>query len=308
MLVPITYYQLGLQKNGIDLAHVLGWCVELVRASRIVCDQTIAETINTSNINRPVDHKGKPGAKRKLSWPAKHQLGTRAFSDAMTLDNSVGVLIRKKFGDDPRTSHFLERFDESFNMTTLGRNLAFMLKRTSKELDGNIDLTKFTLTHYKTLIKTRNTFTNYCLPFSLALHLDGIHQRSVHEAAHLILHEMGFLTQITKDFANCYSIGDGSDIAKGKLTWLITVACQRANDQQKRILKECYGDEVNPESTERVVKVYEDLKMKKSLQHNIDDCKNTILSRIQQISKIDAIGVTPDFFFRLMESMRMNDI
>merc|ERR1719357_1180731 len=107
------------------LAQVLGWCVELVRASRVVVDDTVAIDTNTSNINRPFSYKSKLGAAAKASkklnenfdwtralqfiskpnrspifeahpnqrpytekWGTKHTLGSRAFADAMVLDNS----------------------------------------------------------------------------------------------------------------------------------------------------------------------------------------------------------------------------
>ena len=35
MLVPITYYHLGNDKEEMEKAHILGWCVELLRASKV---------------------------------------------------------------------------------------------------------------------------------------------------------------------------------------------------------------------------------------------------------------------------------
>jgi len=315
MLVPITYYHLGLKKGEeMDKAHILGWCVELIRASRIVVDDTTALDTNTSNINRPFDYKKRkfdaPKPKGKVDWATKHKLGSRAFADAMVLDNSVQTLIKHYFEDDPRCTHFFHSFQDSFKWTTLGRSLEYDLKRSAiNSADGTIDISKYSLADYKTLMKSRNTFTNYCLPVSLALHLEGIHEEHLHKAAHNILHELGYFAQLTRDFQNCYVNEGHEDIVQGRLTWQICVAFQRANNAQKRVLMECYGDDhSDPGSAEKVMKIYRDLNMKKSLQANIEECGSTIQQRIQQISKIDNFGLTQDFFFRLMDSMRLNDI
>ena len=67
MLVPITYYHLGTDKTDMHHAQVLGWCVELLRASRVVVDDTVGLDTNTSNINRPFDYKSKLGAAAKAT-------------------------------------------------------------------------------------------------------------------------------------------------------------------------------------------------------------------------------------------------
>ena len=52
---------------------------------------------------------------------------------------------------------------------------------------------------------------------------------------------MSYYSEFYHDFANCFVDPDGRDIQDGRLTWLIVVACQRANAKQKAILHECYG-------------------------------------------------------------------
>ena len=51
----------------------------------------------------------------QVKWGTKHSLGSRAFADAMVLDNSVPTLIKHYFPmDDPRTDHFYHSFQEGF--------------------------------------------------------------------------------------------------------------------------------------------------------------------------------------------------
>ena len=53
-------------------------------------------------------------ASKKFKWGTRHNLGSRAFADAMVLDNSVPTLIKNHFlSDDPRTDHFYHSFQAS---------------------------------------------------------------------------------------------------------------------------------------------------------------------------------------------------
>ena len=96
------------------------------------------------------------------------------------------------------------------------------------------------------------------------------------------------------------------------MTWLIVVACQRANARQKNILHECYGaGDDDPEAEAKalaVKKVYKELNLKKALQMSLDNTKSDVHQRIQSISKVDKIGLSPQFFFKLLDQMSLIDI
>ena len=123
---------------------------------------------------------------------------------------------------------------------------------------------------------------------------------------------MSYYSEFYHDFANCFVDPDGRDIQDGRLTWLIVVACQRANAKQKAILHECYGaGDTGPDAEAKALaikKVYKELNLKKALQMTIDNTRSDVIQRIQSISKIDKIGLSPEFFFKLMEQMSLHDI
>ena len=47
ILVPITYKQLNptASKDEMNLAHVLGWCVEMIRAASVMTTETIGADV-----------------------------------------------------------------------------------------------------------------------------------------------------------------------------------------------------------------------------------------------------------------------
>lgn len=57
---------------------------------------------------------------------------------------------------------------------------------------------------------------------------------------------MGHLYQIQNDFLDCFGNPEitgqiGTDIQDNKCTWFAVVCMQRANDEQKQIMMDCYG-------------------------------------------------------------------
>ena len=124
--------------------------------------------------------------------------------------------------------------------------------------------------------------------------------------------QMSYFQEFYHDFANCFENPNGRDIQDGRLTWLIVVACQRANSKQKAILHECYGGgEVGSDAEAKaaaVKQVYKELNLKKALQISLDNTKTDVHQRIQSISKIDKIGLSPEFFLKLMDQMSLHDI
>jgi len=249
ILVPITYKQLcpKSSKDHMNLAHILGWCVELCRAAAIVTTETIAMD-NEVRYGRTRKQKEKP------TWADRHQLGNMAFNDALMIERGVFILLKHYFQDSAPI--FYDAILRAQNSRVYGRALGYSIMDNGWRLDGRETnrLTDFNMTNFKALTRIHVSETNYCLPISLALHLANLHDKRLHALAHSILHEIGYYGEITRDFSNCFVDINGTDIQDGRLTSLIVVALQRANPGQRKLLEENYGlqDPANVEIVKRV--------------------------------------------------------
>ena len=65
---------------------------------------------------------------------------------------------------------------------------------------------------------------------------------------------IGSYVELNHDFHNCYLDPQGSDIEDGRLTFLIVLALQRANPEQKKLLNANYGC-CEPEKVEIIKQV-----------------------------------------------------
>ncbi|TRY79834.1 hypothetical protein TCAL_05808 [Tigriopus californicus] len=284
LLVPITYKQLNpnASRESMTQAHILGWGVEMIRGSNTLIKSLIDP----------------PGPKDTPTWSEKHGLGNMAFNDALFLQNGIHVLLKHFFKDDPRYHHFLDAFLIALRATTKGRLISFDDHPSQKP-----GLAGYSINAYKALVRNNVSAISYCLPISLAFHKFGIHDPQVHKQIRMIFNEVGYFAQINRDYANCYLDPSGADIKNKKLTWLVVMAKQLARDARHRqILEKCYGSD-NPEDVEQVLAIYRDLKMKKMVRGFLEQEKQDILQMIQQISKVDKAGLSPEFIFKLIDSM-----
>ena len=66
---------------------------------------------------------------------------------------------------------------------------------------------------FRHLINNSLSFPRYVLPVRLALYLAGLSGGKVHLQAERVLNDVGLLTHMTCDFADCYfDAGPGTDI------------------------------------------------------------------------------------------------
>ena len=91
-------------------AHVLGWCVEMVRAASIVTTDTIAN-----------ESSARYGIRKDATWSEKHNLGNTAFNDALLIERGIFVLLKNYFPDSAHV--FYDAILRAQRIRALGRTL-----------------------------------------------------------------------------------------------------------------------------------------------------------------------------------------
>jgi len=279
LLVPRSYRELGRTEKE-EEAIVLGWAVELVRAA----NNLSAEIIHDHSKNR----RGQP------TWHRKSELGTTALSHVKILESCLFQLLKKYFENSSCYRYIISSFVESLRHSAIGYSLDLKLNPDDRKplLQG------YDMPRYKSLVYSTKTHPCLVLPVSLALDLADLSQTAVHNQSTKILTEIGLLHQIRQDFENCFKHSEDGDIARGRVTWLIVLAKQRASVSQKEELDNLYGDTC-PQSIARVKEIYYKLKLHKNIPIYLEHKTKDIMDSIQQMAKLDNVGLSQSLFFKI---------
>jgi len=309
LLVPIAYFQLKDAKSQrpareeMKSVHALGWSVELLRASQFVTSDTIGLTDTRCHVNHkhtlsqtpktPVTSGGDP------TWAEKHQLGSRAFNDALLLQTGAHELIRQNYKDSKNFHQLSDALSDAFRVLNMGQSM--MLKITANGADNDIKarLSQVDGNTYKKLVKFNKTHPKYILPMQLALFAAGFDSDHIQKQAERVLNDIGYLAEVTGDFANAFYDETGRDIEDGRLTWLIVNAYQRAKPSQRTALEQNYGT-AEAGKADIVRQIYEDLQLRKMCGTAIEDIRSDMVTYIQQLGPT---GLPPNFFYGLLDNM-----
>lgn len=212
-----------LTEENLRLAQTLGWCVEMLQSVFIMAD----DIMDGSETRR--GHK---------CWYKLDDVGLVAINDSMMVENGIYHLLKKYFSDKEYYNQLVDLFHEVTFITTIGQ------LQDLKTAGG--DVTTFTMEKYKTIVANKTAYYSFYLPVALAMHMSGKREIEMFRQTKTILLEVGNFFQAQDDFIDCF--GDpavtgkiGTDIQDGKCSWLAVVAMQRASNEQKAIMKECYG-------------------------------------------------------------------
>lgn len=227
LAVVLSYKMLApsgeLTEENMRLAQYLGWCVEMLQSFLIVAD----DIMDGSETRR--GHK---------CWYKVEDVGLSAFNDSMMIENGIYHLLKKYFFDKPYYNELVDLFHEVTFITTIGQ--------LSDLKTAGCDVSTFKMEKYKTIVANKTAYYSFYLPVALAMHMAGYKDPEMFRQAKTILLEVGNFYQAQDDFIDCF--GDpavtgkiGTDIQDGKCSWLAVVAMQRATEDQKKIMKECYG-------------------------------------------------------------------
>uniref|UniRef100_A0A8C7YL17 Farnesyl pyrophosphate synthase n=1 Tax=Oryzias sinensis TaxID=183150 RepID=A0A8C7YL17_9TELE len=243
-----------LTQDVVERALVVGWCIELLQAYFLVADDIM---------DASVTRRGQP------CWFRKEGVGLDAINDSFFLESALYRLLRKYCRDQPYYVHLLEVFTETTFQTVLGQTLDLMTAPP-----GDVDLSRFSMEKYKTIVKYKTAYYSFYLPVAAAMYMAGITNEVEHSHAKEILLEMGEFFQIQDDFLDCF--GDpavtgkiGTDIQDNKCSWLVVKALEVMSPEQRAVLEACYGRK-DDASVEKVKALYKSLQMQ-TLYHKYEE-------------------------------------
>lgn len=144
--------------------------------------------------------------------------------------------------------------------------LGQLLDLTSQPTGGDIDLQRFTMARYISIVKYKTAFYSFYLPVALGMIVDGITSKALFDRAREILVIMGEYFQIQDDYLDCFGdpkvIGKvGTDIQDNKCSWLVVQALKRANPTQRLILEHNYGQH-DVGKVEAIKRLFEEMGLK----------------------------------------------
>ncbi|KAG5899525.1 hypothetical protein JTB14_008212 [Gonioctena quinquepunctata] len=235
-------------------------------------------------------------------WYKNEGVGLLAINDGLLVENSLYAILRKYISAQPYYVPVLELFHEVTLKTAMGQSLDSLCMK-----DGKPCLSLFTMKRYNSIVKYKTGYYTFQLPIGLAMYAANMNDPEQHRQAKTILLEMGEFFQIQDDFLDCFGDSEvtgkvGTDIREGKCTWLAVVALQRANSAQRKIMEEHYG-RPEPESTQIIKNLYEELSLPATFAVYEEESFNIIRTHIHQISK----GLPHDLFFKIMKKIYKRD-
>lgn len=271
LAVPATYRLLRPQHtpDELRLAYILGWCVEFLQAFFLVTDDVMD---------------GSTTRRGQSCWHLKESLGVAAFNDSILLEASVYNIIDRHFAKLDCYPFLLREFHNAASHTAVGQSLDLL---TSMPKDGRFELDSYDMNRYNYIVKYKTAYYSFALPVGLGMRLAGIHDEKMHKLSRKILLEMGHFFQVQDDYLDCFGDPEitgknGTDIQDGKCSWLIVVALQRANKEQKQVLKECYGSS-NEANVSRVKNIYEELRIPHVFRNYEEESYLDIQTHIDQL-------------------------
>jgi len=265
------------------LAHILGWCVELLQAFFLIADDVMDQSTT---------RRGKP------CWYKKDGVGLLAINDAFSLEAGIYALLKKYFRNETYYLHLVELFHETTMQTIFGQSLDVMLSA-----NGDVDFDQFTPSNYAAIVKYKTAFYSFYLPVALGMYMAGILDEQLHLRAKSVLLEIGHLFQVQDDYLDCY--GDpsvtgkhGLDIEDGKCSWLVVEALKRVTPLQRQILQDNYGKN-DIESVKRVKELYSTL----GLPHTYSEYEESRYKYIMDLIGQFEDDLPQDIFYDLIKGI-----
>ncbi|XP_073847747.1 uncharacterized protein [Musca autumnalis] len=269
-----------LTPEKIKKAQILGWCVEIFNGFILVYDDVMDNSLTRRG---------------QVCWHKVPQVGLIALNDALMLENGIYVLLKKHFSSLGCYIDLMELFHEITFITACGQSLDM--------LSANNNVLSFSMEKFNAIAANKTAYYTFYFPFALAMHLAGIKDPEAFRQSKTILLEMGHFFQVQNDFLDCFGNPEvtgkiGTDIQDNKCTWLAVVCMQRANEEQKQIMLECYGQN-DPEKIQKVKDLYISLGLPNAYATYEEDSYNMIKTHIQQTSRGVPHGIFTQFLNKI---------
>uniref|UniRef100_A0A1B0CDU1 Farnesyl pyrophosphate synthase n=1 Tax=Lutzomyia longipalpis TaxID=7200 RepID=A0A1B0CDU1_LUTLO len=264
MLLYETFKRMApVSSENLRTAAYLGWCVELFQSAYLMMDDIMDGSLY---------RRGKP------CWYKK--VGLTALNDANMLENAAYQLLKDHFSHLSCYIKLMELFQRSSFIVAVGQEMD--AKATYQ------DVLTFTMEQYRGIALNKASDSIY-LPMEMAAYLAGCQDQLTQHTKDVTM-EIGIFAAIQNDYLDCYgkiedSGATGTDIQTGKCTWLAVNFLQRANEAQKKIMKECYGKS-DEASIRRVKELYNEVSLEDAYFEFEKNFYTTVKKEIGQSSEI----------------------
>ncbi|KAK1435576.1 hypothetical protein QVD17_01342 [Tagetes erecta] len=254
-----------LTDDEVFLASALGWCIEWLQAYFLVLD----DIMDASHTRR-----GQP------CWFRLPKVGMIAANDGILLRNHIPRILKKHFRGKPYYVDLVDLFNEVEFQTASGQMIDLITT-----LVGEKDLSKYSLSIHRRIVQYKTAYYSFYLPVACALLMSG-EDLDKHVEVKNVLVDMGTYFQVQDDYLDCFGAPEvigkiGTDIEDFKCSWLVVKALELANEEQKKVLHENYGQK-DPSSVAKVKELYNTL----NLQGVFEDYESTSYKKL--ITSIEA--------------------
>ncbi|PWY88232.1 terpenoid synthase [Aspergillus heteromorphus CBS 117.55] len=248
LLIPNTLSHIlsrPLASSEFISAAKLGWLLELLQASVLMCDD-----IEDGDVTR----------RGKASWHAVPGVGLRAINDAAMLESTVFALLKRYFRDLECYVDLVEVFHETVFRTGAGQMVDLISSLSGNGVgsgsgsgseDVNGDVCSFAGEWgecvWERIGEMKTAYYTVYAPVVLAMYLGRVATEKNLERVRSVALRLGVYYQVQDDFLDIFGEQEvfgkelGRDIRDGKCTWLIAGGWGRADEAQKRVLREWYG-------------------------------------------------------------------
>ncbi|GLB39873.1 putative FPP GGPP synthase family protein [Lyophyllum shimeji] len=235
-------------------AAILGWSVELLQAYFLVADDLMDGSITRRG--QPCWYRA-PNPTIRTAEGTYPPVGLIAVNDAPMLKSAIFQLLKTHFRHESYYADLLELFHDMCYKTEMGQ-LTDMVTAPAEI----IDLGRFSLERYRTIVRFKTAYYSFHLPVALAMYMCHIPETytirlshspkgettTIHpyEQALSILVPLGEYFQIQDDFLDFSAPPEvlgkiGTDIVDNKCSWCINTALKLCTPEQRRVLDRNYG-------------------------------------------------------------------